>query len=37
MHEIGNKTEAQRLVEQLTAPTAEVLARLDELHLMAKR
>jgi Methyl-accepting chemotaxis protein len=35
MHETGNKLEAQRLVEQLTAPTAEVLARLDELHRMA--
>lgn len=32
MHEAGNKLEAQRLVEQLTTPTADVLARLDELH-----
>jgi len=35
LHEAGNKTEAQRLVEQLTGPTAQVLAHLDELHHMA--
>ncbi len=35
LHEAGSKTEAQHLVDQLTEPTAQVLAHLDELHRMA--
>jgi methyl-accepting chemotaxis protein len=35
LYEGGNKAEAQRLVEELTRPTAAVLAQLEELHRIA--